>query len=119
MAMTHEDFRSFIESHSWIFAKTYAAFCPHEYVVKDRLSPEEQKQFEEIVLFIRENGFLAIYGKKEPNQYYIVDDHYYWTMPDTLEATDILNRAKLSDFEFVDTEVGKIVRRRESSATQA
>jgi len=111
--MTHEEFRSFIQSHPWTFAKTYAAFCPHEYVVKGRLCPEDQKTFEEIVLFIRKNGFLAIYGKKSPNQYYIVDDHYYWTMPDTLEATDILNRAKLTDFDFIETPKGLIVRRHE------
>ena len=112
--MTHDAFRNFILSHTWIFAKTYASFCPHEYVVKGKLPPEEQKLFEEIVLFIREKGFLAIYGKKAPNQYYIIDDNYYWTMPDSLEATDILNRAKLTDYDFIETAQGLIVRKHEN-----
>ena len=34
--MTHLDFQLFIARHKWIFFFFYAAFCPHEYVVKDR-----------------------------------------------------------------------------------
>ena len=108
--MTHLEFQQFIARNKWIFAKTYAAFCPHEYVVKDRLSEEEQRVFEQIVTFIRENGFIAIYGRKGPNPYYTVDDYYYWTMGAPVEETTILNRAKLSDYSFTETERGLIVR---------
>ena len=108
--MTHLEFQQFIDRNKWIFAKTYAAFCPHEYVVKDRLSDDEQCVFEQIVAFIRENGFVAIYGRKGPNQYYTVDDYYYWTMGAPIEETTILNRAKLSDYSFEETERGMIVR---------
>ena len=108
--MTHLEFRQFIARNKWIFAKTYAAFCPHEYVVKERLSDDEQCVFEQIVTFIRENGFIAIYGRKGPNQYYTVDDYYYWTMGAPIEDTTILNRAKLSDYSFAETERGLIVR---------
>ena len=79
--MTHLEFQQFIARNKWIFAKTYAAFCPHEYVVKDRLSDDEQRVFEQIVTFIRENGFIAIYGRKGPNQYYTVDDYYSCSYP--------------------------------------
>lgn len=34
-------FRSFINRHEWIIAKSYAAFCPHEYIVMKR-QPEEE-----------------------------------------------------------------------------
>lgn len=108
--MTHEEFQKFIARNNWTFAKTYAAFCPHEYVVKDRLTVEEKTVFEQIVTFIRENGFLAIYGRKGPNRYYTVDDYYYWTMGAPIEETTILNRAKLSDYSFTETERGLIVR---------
>ena len=104
--MTHTEFQQFIARNTWIFAKTYAAFCPHEYVVKDRLSEEEKAVFEQIVSFIRENGFVAQYGKLRPNRYYSVEDHYYWTMGAPIEETTILNRAKLSDYEFFQTDSG-------------
>lgn len=107
--MTHLDFQQFIAWHKWTFAKTYAAFCPHEYVVKDRLTEEEKRIFEQIVVFIRENGFTAVYGRKGPNHYYTVDEHYYWTMGAPIEETTILNRAKLSDYTFTETERGLVI----------
>ena len=110
--MNHEEFKEFIERNSWTYAKTYAAFCPHEYVVKDRLSEDEKLVFEQIVSFIREKGFVAIYGRKGPNRYYTVDLHYYWTMGEPVEATNILNRAKITDYDFVETEKGLTVRYR-------
>ena len=108
--MTHSEFQQFITRNSWTFAKTYASFCPHEYVVKDRLAGEEQRIFEQIVEFIRENGFIAIYGRKGPNHYYAVNEYYYWTMGAPVEDTIILNRAKLSDYSFTETGHGLIVR---------
>ena len=107
--MTHTVFQQFIARNKWTFAKTYAAFCPYEYVVKDRLTEEEQRVFEQIVSFIRENGFIAIYGRKGPNRYYIVDEYYYWTMGEPIEETTILNRARLCDYTFSDTERGQII----------
>ena len=108
--MTHSAFTQFILRNTWIFAKTYAAFCPHEYVVKERLPAEEQAEFEQIVTFIREQGFIASYGRLGPNRYYTVEDYYYWTMGDPVEETNILNRAKLVDYEFRETEKGVIIR---------
>lgn len=108
-------FRDFISRNNWTFAKTYAAFCPHEYVVMKRLPGDEWPLFPEIARFVRENGFVAEYGGLGPNWYYIVDDYYYWTMDKDIEDTDLINRAKLSDFEFVDVDGRKIVRRRKDS----
>ncbi len=110
--MTHQEFEQFISRNRWIFAKTYAAFCPHEYVVKDRLPAAEQRVFEQIVAFIRENGFIAIYGRKGPNRYYTVGEHYYWTMGAPVEEEIILNRARLADYSFTETEQGLIIRYR-------
>ena len=108
--MTRLEFQKFVARNRWISAKTYAAFCPHEYVVKDHLPDDEQRTFEQIVSFIRGKGFIAIYGRKGPNRYYAVDDYYYWTMGAPIEETTILNRAKLSDYSFTETEQGLIIR---------
>lgn len=110
--MDHNTFRDFIHRHDWIFAKTYAAFCPHEYIVMRKQPGEEWPLFPEIARFIREKGFVAEYGKLGPNWYYIVDDYYYWTMDKEVEDTDLINRAKLTDFEFVKQEDGRTVCRR-------
>ena len=107
--MTHQEFAQFIERNNWIFAKTYASFCPHEYIVKYRLSEAEQCAFEQIVSFIRENGFVAVYGRKGPNRYYIVEDHYYWTMGTPAKEEIILNRAKLTDYSFTETKQGLMI----------
>ena len=108
--MTHSAFTQFILRNTWIFAKTYAAFCPHEYVVKERLPAEERVLFEQIVSFIRERGFTAAYGRLGPNRYYTVDEYYYWTMGEPIEEANILNRAKMADYEFRETEKGVIIR---------
>ena len=64
--------------------------------------------FQEIARFIREKGFVAEYGRLGPNWYYIVDEYYYWTLDKNVEDTDLINRAKLSDFEFVEKD-GKLI----------
>lgn len=112
--MDHNTFREFIHRNKWIFAKTYAAFCPHEYVVMKRLPEEEHPLFPEIARFIRENGFTAEYGKLGPNRYYIVDDYYYWTLDKNVEDTVLINRAKLSDFEFAEKDGKTVVRRKKN-----
>ncbi len=114
--MDHNCFRAFINHHDWTFAKTYAAFCPHEYIVMKRLPEEEHTLFPEIAQFIRDKGFVAKYGRLEPRSYYIVDDYYYWTMDEKVEDTDLINRAKLTDFDFVETAQGLTVRRHEEKS---
>lgn len=100
--ITMKDIEAFIRENHWITAKTYAEFCPHQYVVKHRLSPRAQKMFLEIVKYIRYYGFDGIYGRMNVKQYLFVGDYYYWTMGDTLPNTIILNRAKISNFDIVD-----------------
>ena len=110
--MDHNTFRDFINSHDWTFAKTYAAFCPHEYLVMRKLPETEWPLFLEIAQFIRDEGFVAEYGRLGLNWYYIVDDRYYWTLDPEVNDTDLINRAKLSDFEFVEDGEKRVVQRR-------
>ena len=108
--MNHDIFRDFIKRHQWTFAKTYAAFCPHEYIAMKKLPGEEWHLFPEIAHFIRGKGFVAEYGRLGSNWYYIVDDYYYWTLDKNVEDTDLINRAKLTDFDFLKDEEKGIVR---------
>lgn len=63
--MTFERMKEFINRQSWTFAKTMADFAPHEYILKFKLSAEEQKEFERIVAFIRDNGYEEFFLVKQ------------------------------------------------------
>jgi hypothetical protein len=99
--MNDETIRDFINKHNWTFAKTYADICPHEYIVKGKLDRGDLDDFTALVKHIREQGFTAYY-KSRSGKYYIVDDHYYWTMGEPVNDTTIINRAKLSDYSLID-----------------
>lgn len=54
--LNEDDFRKFIETRQWVFAKTMPQW-PHEYTVRQfQDSKEEQIQFEQAVAFIRARG---------------------------------------------------------------
>jgi len=99
--LNDDQFRDFVNSFTWTYAKTYAQICPHEYIVKDKIDKEFWESFTEVVKYIREKGFITKYRGRS-GEYYILDDHYYWTMGEPVEETTILNRAKLSDYKLID-----------------
>ncbi len=87
-------FNEFISKESFVNAKSYEKTSPHEYIVCkiDDNAPQWRSEFEWVVLFIRQNGYLKKFRRKE----YIYFDHEgysYWTMGEPLETTWILNRA--------------------------
>lgn len=98
---TEADFRNFVSSFNWTFAKTYAKTAPHEYIVLGKVGLEHKAEFIRVAQFIRDAGFKAFYYRRS-GFYYILDDNYYWTMDDNVEDTDLINRAKLSDYELID-----------------
>ena len=97
---TEEDFRTFVNKFTWTSAKTYVNRAPHEYVALSKVGPEHQLEFIKAAQFIRQAGFKALYYNR-PNFYYILDGNYYWTMDDRVEDTNLINRAKLSDYELI------------------
>jgi hypothetical protein len=101
MISKENDFRDIVSKFEWTFAKTYAKKAPHEYIVLDQVGIEHKAQFVAVARFIREAGFEAYYyGRK--GHYFILDDNYYWTMDEKIEDTDLINRAKLSEYELVE-----------------
>lgn len=101
-------FREFISSRRWQFAKTYASFCPHEYIMRQWLSEKESKLFTAIGQGIVKFGWSAIYGSSGDQRfYYPIDGLYYWNM-DKPELTNVLNRAKFDDFIFEENLFGDI-----------
>jgi len=82
----------FIENEKWTYAKTMPKW-PHEYIVKDRV---DKNKFLELVKFIRENGYLGHFYKKEIT-YFDFLEHTYWTMGAPIEETTIINRALIEN----------------------
>jgi len=101
MVSTENDFRDFVNKFKWTFAKTYAKKAPHEYIVLDKVGIEHKAAFVAVARFIREAGFKAYYYRRQ-GYYFILDDNYYWTMDDKAEDTDLINRAKTSEYELID-----------------
>ena len=97
--MTIEEFKTFVDDNDWIFAKTYADWAPHEYVVKDKLNEKNQALIQEVVAFIRNNGFPEFFGNQE-HKYLYYDRHYYWEMGDDPEKTIIINRCNYDDYRM-------------------
>ena len=93
---SEDDFRNFIETRHWCFAKTMPQW-PHEYTVRKFEDPkEEQTLFEQAVAFIRTRGECRTFeptGKS--SVYFDIDGRQYWTMGASVEETIIINRAWL------------------------
>lgn len=99
-------FRKFVDTHRWIFAKTYAAFCPHEYTLQREAN---WKDFSEFFEFIWKNGFDAYYGSIK--QRYFIDNEtgwYYFVSENDVDedgkaqrSANLINRSNLREFEFI------------------
>lgn len=91
--MTFHDFAYEINGASFQPAKSMPGI-PHEYSV--RKNWKDPKLFEEVVTFIRENGYEERFYSRV-YIYYNYQGHKYWTMGSPLAQTIILNRAKLPE----------------------
>ena len=83
--------KEFIESNQWTFAKSMADI-PHWYIVKQKCT--SQKSFEELVAYIRANGYPQKFYSKT-FIYCNIGEYKYWTMGNPIEVTTIINRAKI------------------------
>jgi hypothetical protein len=89
--MTVDELREFVRKSPWKFAKTMPQ-TPHEYTLRAK-APDE-KLFEKVVLYIRQEGYKGEYGKTTYT-YFDIDGWQYWTMGAPLRQTILINRAKL------------------------
>ena len=83
-----DDLRHFVESTRWTFAKTYAATWPHEYVVR---TPENAPMILALARHIFEHGVAGRFYS-QVHRYHHEGGKVYWSMDETPEATDLINR---------------------------
>ncbi len=91
---TLKKYKDFIQRQKWVNAKTFIRFAPHEYILKNNLVEEDQRIFEDFVIFIRENGYKEKFGSRTYT-YYNLSKKKYWTMGSPLKKTIIINRANI------------------------
>jgi len=56
--------KDFIKRNKWVFAKTMSEI-PHYYIVRDNLSDNDQKLFDEFDVFIKKNGYAKKFYSKQ------------------------------------------------------
>jgi len=94
----NEDIKCFLNSAKWIFAKTYAKSWPHEYtLLKDS---EDKNIFIDFVRLINTEGYLGKFYDRD-QVYFEYENMIYWTMDETIETTDLINRVhKNMSYEY-------------------
>lgn len=76
-----------VNKNKWIFAKTMAEI-PHYYIVRDNLSEDDRKLFDEFAMLINKNGYTKEFYSRQYT-YYNIGNYKYWVIE------NILNRAEL------------------------
>ncbi len=94
--LTKEDVSEILKNQSFKFAKSMPKI-PHEYSHRENWLSD--KEFVDVVLFIRQNGKAEKFWKKE-FIYLTIGEYKYWTMGNPVcytnkKKTFILNRAKI------------------------
>lgn len=79
----------FINRSKWTFAKTMPKI-PHYYVVRDNLTTEDKKIFDDFQEIILKRGYTAKFYSKEYT-YINIANYKYWIIE------NILNREKIKD----------------------
>jgi len=77
----------FIEGSKWVFAKTYAATWPHEYIVEERV---DKNLFSNLAELIDTQGYESHFYKTK-QIYFDHDGYTYWHMG------NIINRCAEAD----------------------
>ena len=89
--MTKERVEELLEKQKFTFAKTMANI-PHAWSARKEWTSD--KDFVDVVLFMREHGTTEYFFKK-PFVYFYANGYKYWTMGNDMTITRIINRAKV------------------------
>lgn len=92
--MTKQEIENFLSKEAkFTFAKTMANI-PHSWIMRNRFS---DSKFLEVMNFIKDNGYVDKFYKKEYT-YYDIGKYKYWVMTDKKgydDPTAVINRAKI------------------------
>jgi len=79
--------RAFVAANHWTYAVTYAKSAPHEYVVRDKLSPALKSDYDRFARLIVAVGHIEnFYRQARP--YWVLDGWKYWWMENIINRDD-------------------------------
>ena len=91
--------KEYFDSQKWTFATTYAAFAPHEYIVRSKVADKEA--FDKAAEFIEQYGMRMFYYKHE-RKYLFIGGWFYWVLKDSEDdPTAVINRCRPEDYDIV------------------
>ena len=106
--------REYFGRQRWVFAKSYAAYAPHEYIIRGKCYGNDQMFFA-ACQYILDNGVRMFYYKHE-RKYLILDGYFYWIMGDEVnEERTVINRCKPEDYDIVFMQKGTQARKYQKS----
>lgn len=93
---TENDFRDFVNSFDWTFAKTFAQSSPHEYIIIKPDHPR-RREYLDALKFLFNNSIKEKYYNQSYDRY-ILDGRKYWSMERSWDDVDnetiVLNRTQ-------------------------
>lgn len=87
----YDKWEKWVNSFDWTFAKTYAKKAPHEYLVRDKISKDNQKLMLGFAKFIKEHGYEEKFWQTT-FVYLNIGKYKYWTCEYPLYKTSLVNR---------------------------
>lgn len=87
--MNRKEFRDFLESKIWKFAKTYSRKAPHWYTLRKQWS--DDTMFDNAVQQLRDYAGIQWFWRK-PYQVFEIDGWRYWTMGAPIKDTILINK---------------------------
>lgn len=102
--------KEYFDKQDWKFAKTYAAFAPHEYIIRGKCYGNDDMFFA-ACRYILDNGMRMFYYKHE-RTYLFLDGYFYWLMGEEVsEDRTVINRCKPDDYDIVFMQRGTQAKR--------
>jgi len=94
LRMKLHQFSEWVKKQKWVWAKTYAKFAPHYYVVKNKENLLEQAAFLDASKFIKNKGYKGKFYNRE-YKYYKFSGWKYWTTGPPSGEITVINREKI------------------------
>jgi hypothetical protein len=110
-----DDLREFVASTKWIFARTYAATWPHEYVVQ---TPANAPMIRSLARHIVEQGTDGRFYS-QIHKYHHEGGMVYWIMSPTADGATLINRCREDQTYEARLAAGKLPGRSFSPLTSA
>ena len=98
--MNYSEFREFVNKQQWTFARKYAPFAPHEYIIRGKNGVTDEAFFKAAQCILEHGMKMFYYGHER--KYLFVDGRFYWLMSKEItDSTIVINRCVPEDYDII------------------